>query len=133
MLSAYFREDSNKRNFTIMAKSNYADKPPGGFSPVVHKIFPHDNRAFTPHGGANGEHLHGALAKDSSGDGFWKPRGYRNDTGWIWSPEDMNEQFTDGYIQPPWRTAELEAQMPTFRGVPPSPAEQFRGQVFARA
>lgn len=58
---------------------------------------------------------------------------YADDKGWVWSPEDMDEHFTFGYLQPPWRATELEAQMPTFKGVPPSPAELYRGQVFTRA
>ena len=44
-----------------------------------HRVFPHDNRALSPHGGANGEHLLGRLALDSGGDWSWKPQ--RKDTG----------------------------------------------------
>lgn len=47
-------------------RSNYADNPTGEYSPPVHKIFPHDFRRFTPHGGANGEHLHGHLGENSA-------------------------------------------------------------------
>lgn len=123
-----------------MARSNYADKPIGsGYAPTEYKIFPHDNRKFTPHGGANGEHLQGSLGENSGGDGTWKPQRYAADKGWIWSREMIDATYPDGYVpnvriaEPAWRTAELEAQMPTFRGVAPSAAELYRGQVFARA
>lgn len=121
------------------SRSNYADKSISedriGALPEHRLAFRNDTRGFTPNAGeTDGEGKYGNLAASCIADNAFKSaRFYPNDPGWIWSLEDMNEQYTDGYIQPPWRTAELEAQMPTFRGVPPSPAEMYRGQVFARA
>lgn len=66
---------------------------------IEHKIFPHDFRAFTPDGGPNGEHLVGQLGEKSSGDWSWKPG----------------------------RDKALGENFQTFRGVPPSAAELYRG------
>lgn len=64
---------------------------------------------------------------------------YPDDPGWIWSPKLIEATYPNGYeknvpiVEPQHRDAELEAQMTTFRGVPPSAAELYRGQVFSRA
>lgn len=78
-----------------MARSNYADKPLAECDPPEYKLFPHEFRAFTPHGGPNGEDLHGQLVLNSTGDHFWKPA----------------------------RDKALGTDFKTFLGVPPSPAE----------
>lgn len=68
---------------------------------------------------------------------------YGEDKGWIWHRKMIAMVYPDGYkrndrlgflstdLSARW--PELEALMPTFRGVPPSAAESFRGQVFARS
>jgi hypothetical protein len=89
----------------VAGKSNYADKPTGDYSPVEYKIFSHDNRAFTPHGGMNGEHLIGQLAADSNGDWSWKP---------------ARDKALGGHKSP------YIGGFHTFKGVPPSAAELYR-------
>lgn len=64
---------------------------------------------------------------------------YADDPGFIWPFWLIEVVYEFGYepnVRSPLAyvpSAAQVAQMPTFRGVPPSPAEQFRGQVFARA
>lgn len=106
------------------SRSNYADKPGVDGSVLTeHRLrFGDENRAYTPTSGESDLAGHfGGLADGATGDWCWKPQRYKADPG-VTLPYDANT-----------RGAELEAQMPTFHGVPPSPAELYRGQVFTRA
>jgi hypothetical protein len=83
----------------VADRSNYADRDGGEYTPATHKVFHHDYRAFSPHGGANGEHLRGQLSETAkSGDHFWNP--------------GRNRVFP-------------QFEMPAFKGVPPSGAESM--------
>ena len=104
-----------------MAKSNYADRQAdnehasAGPLATEHRIFHHDYRAFTPHGGSNGEHLRGHAFEDALGSSDWRPRAYQADRGHIYTT--WVEDFDGGVIlaEPVERRAELEVQMPTYR------------------
>lgn len=53
---------------------------------------------------------------------------YNDDPGYIFSGFELITIEMGHYVENPARTAELEAQMPTFKGVPPSGAELYRGR-----
>lgn len=97
-----------------MAHSNYSDKRvsqehTGALT--EHRLnFGNDARGFTPTA-AEGDKPghHGNLVENSTGDWSWKPARDR----------------AMGYGK--------DSRFQTFNGVPPSAAELYRGQVFARA
>lgn len=126
-----------------MARSNYADKPLNSFGGIPeHRLaFNNDARGFTPDAGeSDGEGKYGNLAAASISDSAFKSaRVYPNDKSFTWSRSMIDAAYPDGHYVPNVRVenqdreAELEAQMPTFRGVPPGAAETHRGQVFTRS
>lgn len=118
-------------------KSNYHDSKmvqrtrklaPDVLDTPEHSVYLSRERRYDP-----GTGKMSMLTEQSTGDQFYLPnRYYRADKGWVWSREMIDATYPDGYVsnvrivEPAWRTAELEAQMPTFRGVPPSAAELYR-------
>ena len=106
------------------SRSNYADKPSTTeYLDTEYRLrFGDEKRAYTPTAAEEGTGHFGGLAHGAAGDWSWKPQRYKADPGVCYKP---------GYAVD--RTASLEAQMPTFRGVPKSAAEMHRGQVFARS
>lgn len=61
-----------------MALSKHADLPVvAQIDATEHRVFHHDNRAYTPHGGADGESLRGHLAENSGG-GDWSFKPHRD-------------------------------------------------------
>lgn len=96
------------------SRSNYADKPTteDGYMPRGGLPINFGSRTYDPTvGGDDGEGgSHSSLFENSlGGDWSWKPA--------------RNKAMGYG----------AESTFVTFRGVPPSPAELYRGQVFTRA